>query len=546
MIKFMRYIVTVTTFYLLFFPVMLVAQAPDILWWYDLNAPSFGSAAVGDIDGDSMPEIIFGTYFNDEHIYALNAEDGSLLWSYNTGGCNDASPVIADVDLDGELEVIVPASSPSRLYCFNGATGQIEWDTTTGYGNCIDSPPAVADIDNDGKPEIVLGTFNGNVFAFNGEDGSVAWHINLGTNSAIESGPNILDLDGDEDFDVLVAQWGGDNRVYALNGQDGSTIWYSDIPQDYMYHGGSFADIDEDGKSEIVIGCYDKHIYCFDSDSTFNWSYSTSYYIGAPTSIADLNNDNHLEIVFVSYNKLGALLYTGDSLLWSYSTAGNMFRGAAIADVDGDNILDVAFGSEDGILRILRGSDGQVVWTYDLQAHYGQTFEMDHAPVIADFNGDGKLDIFVVGGYGTSSQPQLNHGRAYALSAGEGTGPGWPMFRHDLRHSACFSGPTDVQEQNDKRVPGTVSGEVGNVPNPFNRGTDITFAIPISGQVKLRIYDLTGKLVRILFDGYKEKGFYTTYWDRTNNDGHPVPAGIYFCKLQALTYKGTKRLTVIK
>jgi len=87
---------------------------------------------------------------------------------------------------------------------------------------------------------------------------------------------------------------------------------------------------------------------------------------------------------------------------------------------------------------VLKGDSGQVVWTYNLQAHYGKTYEMDHAPVIADFNNDGKLDIFIIGGYGTSSPPTSNHGRAYALTAGDGTGHGWPMFRHDLRHSACF------------------------------------------------------------------------------------------------------------
>jgi hypothetical protein len=63
---------------------------------------------------------------------------------------------------------------------------------------------------------------------------------------------------------------------------------------------------------------------------------------------------------------------------------------------------------------------------------------MDHAPVIADFDNNGELDIFIIGGYGISSPPDYNHGRTYALTAGGGTGPGWAMFRHDLRHSACF------------------------------------------------------------------------------------------------------------
>ena len=433
-------------------------ESPSILWWYNLNAPSFGSSAVGDIDDDSNLEIVFGTYFNDENIYALNAENGTLLWKYNTGGCNDASPAIADVDLDGELEVIVPASSPYKVYCFNGATGDVEWSRSTGYPNCIDSPPAIADVDNDDKPEVIFGTFYGYVFCLNGEDGSITWQINLGTNSYIQSGPNILDLNNDGQLDIVVAQYDGDCRIYALKGDTGSVLWYCDEPQDFMYHGGSFADIDEDGKPEIAIGSYDGHIYVLNGeDGSIKWVYTAPYYIAAPTSIADLNNDNHLEIVFASYNILGVLSHTG-GLIWSYPTGGSIFRGASIADVDGNGVLDIAFGSSDGKLRVLKGDNGQVVWTYDLQAHYGNTFDIDHAPVIADFNGDGKLDIFVIGGYGTSSPPTNNHGRAYALSAGNGTGCGWPMFRNDLRHSGYFG---SNQPPNKPTIDGPNEGVTG-------------------------------------------------------------------------------------
>ena len=411
---------------------------PEILWYYDLDAPSFGSAAIGDIDGDNNLEIVFGTYFNDEHVYALNAESGTLLWKYDTGGCNDASPAIADVDLDGENEVIIPSSSPYTVYCFNGATGSVEWSTSTGYPNCIDSPPAVADVDNDEKPEVILGTWYGYVFCLNGEDGSICWQTNLGSDSYFQSGPNIVDLDNDGQLDVVVAQYSGDQRIYALKGDDASILWYSDLPQDDMYHGGSFADIDEDGKPEIVIGSYDDNVYVLNGeDGSLLWYYSAPISIASPTSIADLNNDGHLEIVFTSYNILGVLSHTG-VLQWSYSTGGSLFRGASITDTNDDGILDVVFGSDDGILRILNGNNGTLVWSIDLEEQYGDTYQMDHAPTIADFDNNGELDIFIIGGYGTSSGSENNHGRAYALTAGGGTGPSWPMFRHDLRHSACF------------------------------------------------------------------------------------------------------------
>jgi outer membrane protein assembly factor BamB len=541
-----RSLVSRTLLIVVFFLLLAHAQYPQILWWHDLNAPSFGSAAVGDIDNDGMPEIVFGTYFNDEHVYALNAEDGSLLWSYNTGGCNDASPAIADVDGDDSLEVIVPASSPYHIYCLKGANGAVEWDVSSGYPNCVDSPPAVADVDNDGNPEIILGTWYGHVFALNGEDGSIAWHVNVGTNSYIQSGPNVLDLDNDGDFDVFVAQWSGDYRVFALDGEDGSTIWFSDVPQDHMYHGGSFADIDEDGRPEIAIGCYDNHLYVFNDDSTLYWSTVAPYYVGAPTSIADLNNDGHLEIVFATYNQIRVMSYDGTSMLWSHSTSGSIFRGAAIADINGDDTLDVVFGSDDGILRVLKGKDGAGVWTYDLEAHYGQTFEMDHAPVITDFDGDGKLDVFVIGGYGTSSQPQNNHGRAYALQAGDGAGAGWPMFRHDLRHSACFHGPwTGIEESG-------VTDEVispymilSSAPNPFRYSTMLTVRNVQHAIEGLLIYDAAGQLVRSLPIASGGPAAVVT-WDRTDGSGRRLPSGVYLCCVKGHTLAVNCKLVVVE
>lgn len=524
---------------ILLFPAVVRGQTyPEIQWWFDLDSPSFGSAAVDDIDGDGSLEIVFGTYFNDETFYALNAEDGTELWSFFTDGCNDASPVIADVDLDGELEVIAPASSPYHLYCLDGATGIIEWSTSTGYPNCIDSPPAVADMDGDGKPEIVLGTFNGYVFCFEGESGNIAWQCSLGTVSAIQTCPNILDVDGDGDLDVVVAQWNGENRIYALEGIDGSILWFSDLPGDYMYHGGSFADVDEDGKPEIVIGSYDHCIYMLNAeDGSLAWSYITPNYVAAPTSIADLDGDGHLEIVYASYNQIGVLNHSGDPL-WSYTAGGSCFRGAVLANIDGDTITDIIFGADGGMLTALQGTSPTVLWEIDLEAHYGNTFDIDHAPVLGDFDGDGKLDVFVVGGYATSSSPQNNHGRAYMLSAGEGSGPGWPMFRHDIRRSGFFDGSgTGIEEA---CLPSLVS-EFSCCPNPFSSVTRMVFSLSAACHVSCEVFDLSGRMVSEVLDRKLQAGEHLIDLDLANH-----PCGVYLVQLRTGTASSVRQIVKLE
>lgn len=414
------------------------AQTPTIKWWYNTNDASFGQPAAADIDADGKLEVVFGCYRNDSCIYALNADDGTLLWKYNTHGpnfegCNDVAPIILNADTDTIVEVIVPSSCNPKTFCFNGLTGAVKWQCNT---KGSDSPPTAADIDNDGTLEILHGEFGGYVKCINAATGLQAWEIAVDKNSWIQTAPTIVDLDGNGQLDFVVASWSFSSldSVYAYQANNQSLLWSYPI-HDYIYHGTAVADLDSDNKPELVIGAYNDTLYCINGENgTTQWKYAGSGgYIGAPATIADIDNDGSCEVVFISSYKVAALSANG-SLKWQYVIPGfeQSFRGVALADITGDAYLDVIFGTDGGKVIALNGNNGTLIWSIDLAAHYGNpNFELDNAPLIADFDDDDTLDVFIVGGHAEYPNFQNNYGRAYMFSAGKGNGPDWLMFQNN-------------------------------------------------------------------------------------------------------------------
>jgi len=82
-----------------------------------------------------------------------------------------------------------------------------------------------------------------------------------------------------------------------------------------------------------------------------------------------------------------------------------------------------------------------------------------------------------------------------------------------------------------------------NSPNPFVLETAITYEIPVKSMVSLKIVDVTGRSIRTLEQGEKEKGIYTAVWNGLDSKGNIVPVGIYLCVLKS---KGASILNNIK
>ncbi|MBW6534166.1 MAG: T9SS type A sorting domain-containing protein [Mariniphaga sp.] len=75
------------------------------------------------------------------------------------------------------------------------------------------------------------------------------------------------------------------------------------------------------------------------------------------------------------------------------------------------------------------------------------------------------------------------------------------------------------------------SGLFQNVPNPFKRSTKIRFELSESTDAKLQVLDLTGRVVKVLTDGFLNGGLHEIQWEGKCSDNEVVTNGVYFCEL---------------
>ncbi len=103
-------------------------------------------------------------------------------------------------------------------------------------------------------------------------------------------------------------------------------------------------------------------------------------------------------------------------------------------------------------------------------------------------------------------------------------------------------GSTDITEGD---VP-AVTSLADNFPNPFNPSTRLKFSLAKNGHVSMRIYDVSGRLVRILIDEVQDAGSHEAVWDGTNDGGRSTASGIYFCRMEAPGYERTLKMVLLR
>lgn len=331
-------------------------------------------------------------------------------WAMLIDGWNrSSSPVIADIDADGENEVVF-GHQDGRLRAYEG-DGTLKWSTPAvpdvaggckgqGGASAIDSSPAVADIDEDGTPEVVVGVGstwvrnqNGGVVAFDGRTGAKEWGTalsrdtgNVWSNNGSPDGwcegvfstPAIGDVDGDGHLDVVFA--GFDFHVWAVDRFGTPLSGFPFDNDDSVWSSPALFDVDGDDRMEIFIG----------GDSTPGGYYD---HLGGvfraldwtPGGVVNLWNAEANE-VFHSSPAIGDI--NGDGVPEAVIATGNNWH---IECGNGHHLCGPGDGSDHSKVFAFHLHDGSRVPGFPVST--GGT--VIGSPAIGDLDGDGGLEVVV-------------------------------------------------------------------------------------------------------------------------------------------------------
>ncbi len=323
----------------------------------------FAPPSVGDLDGNGDLEVVFGGYKmsgrGDSHVYALNAEDGSILWTFDTyrgtylSGI-EANPVLIDVNGDGAQDVLL-SSDNYFFYILDGKTGEPLFSEK--FEHFLRASIPLGDVDLDGKDEFLVAD-NHALARLYEVGGEKEWEIHTGYNTAAT--PSFAQLDEDPELEIVIFNvgWGdksGKEGAAQVFEHDGSLKWRN-IDYRKYYASPAVVDVDSDGISDLVgVTYFDAQLVAFRGyDGTVLWSKQLpgKYYGSGPVAF-DANGDGKKDLLFPGKVDLHLLDSSDGSAKWIFDTNGTAPGGLIVADLEDDGSPEIMFTMGPGVLVCL-------------------------------------------------------------------------------------------------------------------------------------------------------------------------------------------------
>lgn len=330
------------------------------------------------------------------------------------GRTTPSSPVVGDLEHDGQLEVVVGSDF---LYAWHAdahsvidadGSDRTSGDFTT-QGSYYASAPAITDLEGDGVMEIVAPTYDSKQLFVYESDGSVKPGFPIALDTQIWSSPACGDIDGDGKKEIVFTGNSSNVYVFRYDGteeRDGDsnplTIGvFATVGAAFNFGSPALADLDGDGKLDIISATKDGKINAWRWNGTTlpGFPFGPQGAFSASPAVGDIDADGQLEIVDVDdAGKLWVVKQNGTVEPGFPKTGlvtGQNARtpSPALVDMDGDGKREIVVATCDGLLHIYRW-DGSVYpgWT-GVRFSPKTNGAAETSPVGADLDGDGQIEI---------------------------------------------------------------------------------------------------------------------------------------------------------
>lgn len=354
---------------------------------------------------------------------------------------------------------------------------------------------------------------------------------------------NWSDFDKDGRLDLVFCCERGPSKIYKNYGDSigRMPIWTS---QDASQYSNSLFinDVDNDGWLDLAISDNDQmggsgkfKIYKNNSgtmNSTPYWTSNFSGY-GSGINLCDINNDNYCDLIcgawwtacYIYVNSAGTFSPTPQWTSATNSVVETIV--AADYDHDGFDTLNTEF-TGNGVKKLFYLPKNPV------QKLLSVIFGNDTIPLnqfCFDLeNGWVSFGTPPPNGTNITIKAIHTHDPDFAVSNWDNN-IGNYLFKNSI---VTFASNLSQEIQTDFKL-------LQNYPNPFNPLTKIEFAIPKSTEVKISVFDVTGKEVAVLVNERLAAGTYVTEWDASN-----ISSGVYFYKMVTDGFLETRKMMLLR
>jgi hypothetical protein len=530
-------------------------------WPRSATSNVFSSIAIGDADGIPGREVFVGS--QDHKFYGWNA-DGSTHGSFPVATLAEiwGTPALADLDEDGDLEVL-GGSNDSRFYVLNDDGSSFYANPYVvdliGTGALMRGAPCVADVDQDSELEYFFGTDNGRVYAFKADGTGYTNPSGLFYGPVLGStfGPLIwgpiacADWDGDGQRELAFAC--RNDSLYVVDNQGNNIAGFPRKHVGAHFNGPVFADLDNDGTMELMVGTEAGNVYIYNHDGT-GYLGGNPIFTTLPKAVrslpapCNLDADPQLEIVITcmdgdcyAFNHDGTGFLNPGGLFVHIPEVGSLDDDAIstspiVVDVDGDGDFEIFFGHRNFSFYGFHHDGGTI-----LGMPIPTSAPLFSTAAAGDLDNDGDVEI-VFASY-DSFVSVLDFDGASTPAAYE-----WPSFAGGPTRRSVYGeiGPYQTGVEPGQGASVLAFALAQNSPNPFVQGTRIGWSVPRDMNVSLRIFNIEGRLVRELVNGPVTAGAGSVAWDGRDSGGAKLSSGIYFYQLQGPDDTVTRKSVLLR